>query len=123
MHFGHYQDITRVEVVARRQAIEKNNWDLLDLLNPAKHRNIFYTLLGDKLRFKDLDSKYWDGNNNLKFKTRSLLPEELSMTTKFRTIYYKTSVEYRHRKSVRNNNAIKWFNRTLFKAWLFFNGY
>jgi hypothetical protein len=72
-YFQNSPTVSRVEVRANSKAIRKHNWDLLDLLVPENHLSIFFTLLDDKLKFKNLKSEKWDTNRNKKFNVFSLI--------------------------------------------------
>ena len=72
-YFKNAQEICRTEVIANSKAFKKRNLELFDLLIPEKHPKIFQSLLGDKLKFTDLRTKYWDKNKNKKYKSFQLI--------------------------------------------------
>ena len=76
-HFGGGKIISRIEVSANSVSIKRMGLDLSDLLDPTKHVSIFFTILGDKLRFKDLTRSKWDDNNNKKYLCFDLIPKNI----------------------------------------------
>jgi hypothetical protein len=77
-HFGSNQ-IDRVEAKCDSKAINKYKWDMFDVLNQRKHPEIFHVLVGDKLTFKDLTTKYWVGGND-KYDLVKLMPNITGLT-------------------------------------------
>lgn len=73
-HFKINKGITRVEASIDSSKVKRYGLDLFDLLNPENHIDLFYTLVDDKLKFKDLRKIIWDKNNNDKYKPIWLLP-------------------------------------------------
>ena len=72
-YFKNAKEICRTEVIANSKAFRKRNLELIDLLIPEKHPKIFQSLLGQKLKFTDLRTKYWDKNKNKKYKSFELI--------------------------------------------------
>ena len=80
-HFGN-QEITRVEARVKSFTINKSGFDLFDLLNPERHKELFYHFVGNKLTFKDLTTRTWDKNNNPKYELINLLPDSVELEVK-----------------------------------------
>lgn len=97
--------ITRIEVRTESKSISKNGWDLAHLLSPSNHSQIFFMLLGDKLKFKDLTSKIWDKNRNQKFNSFTLISESYwTPSCRLKTVPLKETKQFTH---ANNTNKIK----------------
>jgi hypothetical protein len=102
-HFGKDTIISRVEVKANANSINKFGLDLIDILNPEMHPTIFFNLAGEKLRFKDLESITWDKNRNKKYSSFDLIP----LVYKIKKPLIKTIPIEQENAFTHNNNANK----------------
>lgn len=73
--FGDGKMVYRVEACARSEFFTaskpfgKQHYDLIDLLLPHKLKCNFYTIIGDKLKFRKISASGWDSNRNAIFET------------------------------------------------------
>lgn len=73
--FGDGRMVYRVEACARSEFFTaskpfgKRHYDLIDLILPNKLKCNFYTIIGDKLKFRKISASGWDSNRNAIFET------------------------------------------------------
>lgn len=99
--------VYRSEVRTNGRPIKSNQWSLEYLLNPENHSLVFRTLVGTRLSFKNLSSRYYDQNRNYRYEVIDLIPP-LTGVLNQKTFKVKNVLPSSHGKNINKIKSMLW---------------